>query len=194
MAASKKRSHGSTCPDHPSHHIRRRLVAAGGESRWTWLIVLVNIGDDEWMSLVDNLIELVVGAVRGVVPEDAGWAVMLARRTMEYLLGPVRDLGGRFHWLALLAALVLAGLVFAFGPPPPAASPAEAPPAGTRLGAFLRFCFPRRVWFNRSTWVDIQVSFVNFVYSGYCTEHHVADQQRPAGIMGHGRANGGVRP
>ncbi len=85
---------------------------------------------------------------------------VLVRRSLEYVLGPVRDAGGRFHWIGLVAAAVLAGWVFAFAAVPRARE--EGAPRG-RVGRFLAFCFPSSVWINRSTWVDVQVGFINSV-------------------------------
>lgn len=110
------------------------------------------------------MIESAVAWANAVLPAQAAWAAILLRRTLEYLMGPVRDFGGRFHWLALVAALILAGWVFAFRAAPSAIPLGDAPPA-RGLRGFLRYCFPRRIWLNRSTWVDLQVGFVNHVYA-----------------------------
>lgn len=114
-------------------------------------------------AFLDGVIESAVAWANAVLPEQALWAAVLLRRTLEYLMGPVRDLGGRFHWLALLAALILAGWLYAFRAAPSAVPLDEAPAKGLR--GFLRYCFPRRIWRNRSTWVDVQVGFVNHVYA-----------------------------
>lgn len=113
---------------------------------------------------LDGMIEAAVAWAHAVLPEQAAWLAELLRRTLEYLMGPVRDLGGRFHWLALVAALILAGWAFAFRAAPSAIALEEGP-RRTGLRGFLRYCFPRRIWLNRSTWVDVQVGFVNHVYA-----------------------------
>jgi sterol desaturase/sphingolipid hydroxylase (fatty acid hydroxylase superfamily) len=114
-------------------------------------------------AVLDGLIEAAVGWASAHLPDQAAWLAVLVRRSLEYLMGPVRDLGGRYHWLALLAALLLAGWAFAFRSAPSAVPMEERPAKGLR--GFLRYCFPRGIWLHRSTWVDVQVSFVNHVYA-----------------------------
>jgi hypothetical protein len=104
----------------------------------------------------------VVAWAESVLPPQAAWLAVPLRRTLEYLTAPVTELGGRFHWLALLAALVLALWAYAFAAAPSSASEA-APAARPRRGlrGFLAYCFPRAIWRHRSTWVDLQVGFLN---------------------------------
>ena len=103
-----------------------------------------------------------VAWAESVLPPQAAWLAVLLRRTLEYLTAPVTELGGRFHWLALLAALVLALWAYAFAAAPSSA-PEAAPDGPPRRGlrGFLAYCFPRAIWRHRSTWVDLQVGFLN---------------------------------
>jgi sterol desaturase/sphingolipid hydroxylase (fatty acid hydroxylase superfamily) len=119
----------------------------------------------EVRAFLDGVIESAVAWAHSVLPPQAAWLGELLRRTLEYLMGPVRDFGGRYHWLALIAALLIAGWVFAFRAAPSAVPLEEGEPSRRGLRGFLRYCFPRAIWRHRSTWVDVQVGFVNSIYA-----------------------------
>ncbi len=101
-----------------------------------------------------------VAWAEAVLPPGAAWLAVLLRRTLDYVTAPVVEAGGRYHWLALLAALVLAGWAYAFAAAPTATTSGTQPPRRFLRG-FLRYCFPRAIWLHRSTWVDLQVGFLN---------------------------------
>jgi sterol desaturase/sphingolipid hydroxylase (fatty acid hydroxylase superfamily) len=73
---------------------------------------------------------------------------------LEYLSGPILDHGGRFPWWGLAFALAIAACVYV--------------PGRRRAGGegFWRFCFPRGLYQDPSTWVDIKVGFFNYVLFG----------------------------
>jgi sterol desaturase/sphingolipid hydroxylase (fatty acid hydroxylase superfamily) len=77
-----------------------------------------------------------------------------ATRVAEYVAGPLIDHPGRFPWWGMVAALIVAGYAFR----------RDSPRTGP--GGLLRYCFPREIWRNPSTWVDLKVGFWNFVLFG----------------------------
>jgi sterol desaturase/sphingolipid hydroxylase (fatty acid hydroxylase superfamily) len=95
-------------------------------------------------------------ALRALLPDWLGWLATLFQRTLLYLAGPLVDNPGRFHWIGLIAALVLSLIVFL-----------QLRAEGRLRGeGFLGWLFPRRIIRHPSTWVDLKVGFVNSVVIG----------------------------
>ncbi len=89
----------------------------------------------------------------------AGWLgrFPLLERCVDWLLnfltGPLTGLRTRAYWPELVAAVLIAAAVFVLRDRRP----------GQGIRDFLRYCFPKRIFFHRSTWVDCQLIFVNSI-------------------------------
>src|SRR6185312_6618525 len=88
-----------------------------------------------------------------ILPDSLNWAIAPVRRTLEYAVGPLFDDTGRFPWWGLTFALLITTGVYLLR-------------RDQARGGFLRFCFPREVFLNSSTWVDLKVGFLNHVLFG----------------------------
>jgi hypothetical protein len=72
---------------------------------------------------------------------------------LDFLTGPLTGLRTRAYWPELVAALLIAAAVFVLRDRQP----------GEGVRGFLGYCFPRRIFLHRSTWVDCQLIFVNSI-------------------------------
>jgi sterol desaturase/sphingolipid hydroxylase (fatty acid hydroxylase superfamily) len=102
-------------------------------------------------------IQLTVDFLQRTLPDRLLWMVAPARRTLEYVFGPVLDHPGRFPWWGFVAALTIAAAAYLTE---------RSRVTGDRRAGFLRFCFPREVYRNPSAWVDLKVGFFNYIVFG----------------------------
>ncbi len=72
---------------------------------------------------------------------------------IDFLTTPLTGLRTRSYWPELVAALLIAAAVFVLRDRRP----------GQGVRDFLRYCFPKRIFLHRSTWVDCQLIFVNSI-------------------------------
>jgi sterol desaturase/sphingolipid hydroxylase (fatty acid hydroxylase superfamily) len=72
---------------------------------------------------------------------------------LDFFTGPLTGFRTRSYWPELVAAILIAAAVFFLRDRRP----------GEGLRAFLRYCFPKRMFFHRSTWVDCKLIFVNSI-------------------------------
>jgi sterol desaturase/sphingolipid hydroxylase (fatty acid hydroxylase superfamily) len=86
---------------------------------------------------------------------DYPWAEWFVGSMIDFLTGPLTGLRTRSYWPELAAALCIAAIVFIVRDRRP----------GERVGAFLRYCFPRRMFLHQSTWVDCQLIIANHFIS-----------------------------
>jgi sterol desaturase/sphingolipid hydroxylase (fatty acid hydroxylase superfamily) len=70
---------------------------------------------------------------------------------LNLLTSPFTGIRTRSYWPELVAALLIAALVFVL----------REPPANRRIRNFLQFCLPSSMWRHRSTWVDCQIIVLN---------------------------------
>lgn len=99
------------------------------------------------IAYVERLKELLHATVVGQSP----LLEQLLDSVLDFLTGPITGLRTRSYWPELVAALALAGLVFLL----------RERQAGQGVRGFLGYCFPRRMFLHRSTWVDCQLIVVN---------------------------------
>ena len=90
---------------------------------------------------------------RRLLPDALSPLAGLAQRIAQWLCGPILDKGGRFPWWGLLSGLILAAAVYALD-------------RRRANGGFLRFCFPPEIYRSASTWMDLKLSFFNYVLFG----------------------------
>jgi sterol desaturase/sphingolipid hydroxylase (fatty acid hydroxylase superfamily) len=102
-------------------------------------------------------IEAVSNTLREWLPAEVVWLATLCRRTLEYVLGPLIDTGGRFPVWGLMSALVITAIVYLVDRSRRRVEPGQG---------FLAYCFPRSIVFNPSTLVDLKVGFFNSVVIG----------------------------
>lgn len=95
-------------------------------------------------------------AAREALPDWLDWLALYLERLLLYLAGPVVDAPGRYHWLGLLAALLLSALVYL--------QLRRARATGGR--SFLGWLFPREIWRHPSTALDLKVGMFNSVVIG----------------------------
>lgn len=121
--------------------------------------MILAISEAELQSISVFMEELVLGVesyLRQALPDGLQWLVRWLVKTVEYLVGPFGDSTGRFHWVGIVAALLITGVVYL----------ATAQAAPRSLGCFLRFAFPAAAWGSKSLWVDFKIGFVNHIYMG----------------------------
>ena len=87
-------------------------------------------------------------------PDDAELAAAL--RNAEGLFGGLKMQYALTLWVFLATSLVLAWIAWRLH---------YAAKHGTGAFSFLRFVFPRSIYFHRSTWVDLQLNFINTLFS-----------------------------
>lgn len=103
-----------------------------------------------------------------------------------FLLAPLRrlfDLGDPFSLVSLLGALIFAALLHLRRRGRAGARPGIGA-AVTRLRAFLRAAFPRRIWLHPSTLLDYRLFFVTaFFYATGVVELVVTSQAVEGGVL-----------
>jgi sterol desaturase/sphingolipid hydroxylase (fatty acid hydroxylase superfamily) len=104
-----------------------------------------------------DAIQTAVVLLRQTAPDYLSWAADFARRTLEFLFGPILDHGGRYPWWGLTAALGVAFCAFLLD---------RNRGRGGGIRDFWRFCFPREIYRSPSTWVDVKIGFFNYVLFG----------------------------
>jgi sterol desaturase/sphingolipid hydroxylase (fatty acid hydroxylase superfamily) len=96
---------------------------------------------------VQHLKDLVHASAVGTIPQ-LDWFV---GNIIDFLTSPFTGIRTRSYWPELLAALIIAGLVFVL----------RDRRAGQGVRDFFRFCFPSAQWRHRSTWLDVQIIVLN---------------------------------
>jgi sterol desaturase/sphingolipid hydroxylase (fatty acid hydroxylase superfamily) len=91
------------------------------------------------------------------LPASAVWVTAYAKRAFEYVCGPIFDHGGRYPWIGLAAAMIIAAAAFLLE---------RDRPNGRGIREFSRFCFPPEIYRSRSPWVDLKVGFFNYFLFG----------------------------
>ncbi|HEX5326479.1 MAG TPA: sterol desaturase family protein, partial [Acetobacteraceae bacterium] len=86
-----------------------------------------------------------------------GWLMWFADSTIDFLTSPLTGLRTRSYWPELVVALLIAGAIFVL----------RERRAGQGVRDFLCYCFPRRMFLHKSTWVDCQLIVLNNFCAGF---------------------------
>ena len=101
--------------------------------------------------MVSDAVGQLSASLHGTVLGQYPWLEWFIRSVIDFLTGPLTGQRTRSYWPELVAALVIAALVFMIRDRLP----------GQRAGAFLRYCFPRPVFIHQSTLVDCKLTAAN---------------------------------
>jgi sterol desaturase/sphingolipid hydroxylase (fatty acid hydroxylase superfamily) len=79
------------------------------------------------------------------------WLDWFVASIIDFLTGPFTGLRTRTYWPEVVFAVAIAAIVFV----------ARDRRPGEKVGSFLRYLFPRRVFIHQSTWVDCKLILAN---------------------------------